>query len=146
MKTENAIIAIIVGIIAMPAVLPPAGAEALIISDEAIVNSGYHVYRRHCVGCHGEDATGGGASALLGTVATPDLTTLAKRNGGQFPFWALYETISGNELLPAHGTRLMPIWGQELAAEPGGAPSDRMARVRGRILALMAYLATLQHD
>ncbi len=126
----------------------PCWAEAaeLALSDDSLVNVGSYVYRQHCVSCHGEDGRGGQAVGTRETVPAPDLSKLARRNGGEFPFWELYETISGNELLPAHGSRLMPIWGQELRTDAGGGGTDGATLARGRILALMAYLATLQDD
>ena len=121
-----------------------ASAEDLTISDESIVNTGHHIFVRSCAVCHGQDAKGNGAYAPLLVVVPPDLTTLARRNNGFFPFDRAFETISGNELMPAHGSREMPIWGQEFAheAETLGVPARTL--MRGRILELIAYLAHIQ--
>lgn len=72
---------------------------------------GPDLFRAHCAACHGEDAKGGGplASALKSKV--PDLTVLAKNNGGQFPSARVRRTIMGDEVLSSHGSREMPIWG-----------------------------------
>lgn len=117
----------------------------LFISDKYMVKSGYHLYQRHCKQCHGEDGKGGSADGLLETVAVPDLTIIAERNDGVFPIWEVYEMISGTELLPAHGTRVMPVWGQELALDLD-AKDDSATLVRGRIFTLLAYLETLQTE
>jgi len=128
--------------LATPALAPVATfAEPLPVSDEAIVSIGGKLYQKHCADCHGADGRGGAVTGAAQTVEAPDLTGLAARRDGEFPFWELYEQISGSELMPAHATRHMPIWGQELAVDAG----ERDAEIaRGRILALMAYLATLQ--
>ena len=116
-------------------------ADPIPVTDEAIVSIGSKLYQKHCAECHGADAEGGAVSGVAETVEAPDLTGLAARNGGEFPFWELYEQISGSELMPAHATRHMPIWGQELAVDGSEVDAET---ARGRILALMAYLATLQ--
>lgn len=118
--------------------------EALLGSDEAVVNSGHVLYQVHCASCHGTAADGGAALDIKATVKTPDLTQLAKKNGGQFPIWELYEVISGSELLPAHGRGPMPSWGTALAKAPGVNEDDAVAIVRGRIFSILAYLATVQ--
>ncbi len=43
----------------------------------------------------------------------PDLTRLAQRNGGAFPVIHVRTTImfGADDLLSAHGSRAMPIWG-----------------------------------
>ena len=40
-----------------------------------------------------------------------DLTALAKRNRGQFPYERVRTTILGDPVLLSHGSREMPIWG-----------------------------------
>jgi mono/diheme cytochrome c family protein len=72
---------------------------------------GPDLYRAHCAPCHGNDAKGNGpvASALRDSV--PDLTTIARRNGGLFPADRVRNLISGDEVLAVHGSREMPVWG-----------------------------------
>lgn len=41
----------------------------------------------------------------------PDLTVLAKKNGGQFPTARVGQTIMGDEAVVSHGSREMLIWG-----------------------------------
>lgn len=105
-------------------------------------------YEGHCAVCHGDTATGFGAFGGMMTGRVPDLTTLSKRNGGVFPFSRVYETIDGTQLLKAHGTREMPIWGQRYRIEAAkyyvDIPYDERAFVRARILALTEYLSSLQ--
>jgi mono/diheme cytochrome c family protein len=113
-------------------------------SQYAIVNTGQHLYQLKCATCHGSDGHGDGPFATLLNVAPSDLTLLARKAGGEFPFWQVYEMISGNELMPAHGTREMPIWGQELVDEAANTNVEAQTYVRGRIFALLTYLLQIQ--
>lgn len=119
-------------------------AGELVISDHAIVNTGHHIYMRACAACHGQQADGNGPFANLLVTPPPALTGLSRAHGGQFPFERVLETISGNELMLAHGTRDMPIWGQTFAAEAAITGLDAATMARGRILELMAYLEHIQ--
>ena len=73
--------------------------------------NGADLFRAHCAACHGSDGKGNGplASALKSKVA--DLTVIAKNNGGPFPTKRVRATILGDEVVTAHGSREMPIWG-----------------------------------
>ena len=68
-------------------------------------------FRSSCASCHGTDAKGKGPVSDQLKIPPPDLTMLAKNNNGVFPTNAVYETIDGLKTIPAHGTREMPIWG-----------------------------------
>jgi mono/diheme cytochrome c family protein len=70
-------------------------------------------YEKGCIGCHGVGATGSGVHTPRLTTDPPDLTGLAKANGGLFPMVKIYEVIDGREQVQQHGTREMPIWGKE---------------------------------
>lgn len=121
-------------------------AEELVISDKAVVNTGHHVYMRHCAVCHGRDGEGRGAYATMLVVAPTDLTTLARRNDGLLPLERIEAAISGNELMPAHGTREMPIWGQRFSEEAENLGINNRALVRARILELITYLQHIQKN
>jgi hypothetical protein len=41
----------------------------------------------------------------------PDLTTISRRNGGIFPTSRIEHAISGDEIIIAHCSREMPVWG-----------------------------------
>ena len=114
------------------------------ISDEDVINTGHVVYQTHCAVCHGPRGQGDGPFASLLRVAPADLSRLAARNGGEMPFWPVYETISGAELLPAHGSREMPIWGEAFARESGLTGLDPATYTRGRIFNLLAWLRFIQ--
>jgi mono/diheme cytochrome c family protein len=125
----------------------PLAAGELPTYDKAIVNTGYTLYQVHCASCHGDDGTGGAAAGVKTTLGVPDLTRLAERSGGALPFWDLYDVISGAELMPAHAGRAMPLWSQELGREAApDADGAAQSLARGRILAIMAWLASVQAE
>ena len=70
------------------------------------------LYHAYCASCHGADARGSGPMAQSLKVKPPDLTGVARRNGGKFPLERVQRLVSGEESVPAgHGTREMPVWG-----------------------------------
>jgi hypothetical protein len=77
----------------------------------------------------------------------PDLTTLAKRNGGVFPINRVFDTIEG-EGIASHGSRDMPIWGMDYKIKAAeyymDVPYNAEAYVRTRLLSLVDYLYRLQ--
>jgi mono/diheme cytochrome c family protein len=104
---------------------------------------GATLYRHHCASCHGEQANGNGPLAAVLTVKPTDLRTIAVRHQGDFPRELLGRVISGDEVIAAHGTRVMPIWGERLQEDVLGMVS-KPAVARGRIGFLVDYLETLQ--
>jgi mono/diheme cytochrome c family protein len=72
---------------------------------------GPDLFRAHCAACHGEDAKGSGPMASALKAKVPDLTVLAKNNGGQFPSARVRKIVAGDDVLASHGSREMPIWG-----------------------------------
>ena len=72
---------------------------------------GPDLYRAYCASCHGLDAVGNGPVAPALKSQTPDLTIIAQKNGGVFPGQRVRRIIAGDELIIAHGSREMPVWG-----------------------------------
>jgi mono/diheme cytochrome c family protein len=107
-------------------------------------------YHSSCAPCHGDDGKGNGPLRADLKTAPPDLTILAKRNNGVFPFKSIYEIIDGRQKVLAHGTRDMPIWGMRYSvgqiqrAMREYAPLDPEYVVRDRILAIIDYLNRIQ--
>jgi hypothetical protein len=97
-----------------------------------------------CAVCHGVAGRGDGPYAGIIDTRIADLGTLARRNGGVFPFARVYELIDGTQGVKAHGTRDMPIWGREYRMQAGewfgDAPYDPEAFARARSRALTAYV------
>jgi mono/diheme cytochrome c family protein len=109
---------------------------------------GKREYDANCAVCHGSKGKGDGPYPGMGETRPADLTTLARRNGGVFPFARVYEFIDGRQIVKAHGTRDMPIWGLDYRAEAAEyyaqTPFNAEAFVRARILALTEYIYRLQ--
>lgn len=108
---------------------------------------GKQEYEENCAVCHAPSGKGGGPYVDFLVRSPPDLTQLSKSNGGVFPVSRMYEMIEGNNV-PSHGTRDMPIWGNQYrikaAQYHGDVDYDPEAFVRARILALIEYLSRLQ--
>jgi mono/diheme cytochrome c family protein len=80
--------------------------ERLILSVK-----GPDLFRAYCASCHGADGKGNGPVAPALNSKPADLTTIAERNGGIFPVQRMRTIIAGDEIILAHGSREMPIWG-----------------------------------
>ncbi len=120
--------------------------SAPVLAQQQRVDVGKREYDNNCASCHGRDGKGGGPFVELLKRSPGDLTTLAKRNGGVFPMARVYEVIEGAGA--GHGSRDMPVWGQEYSVKAAeyhmDAPYNSEAYVRARILALAEYLSRLQ--
>jgi mono/diheme cytochrome c family protein len=107
-------------------------------------------YVTWCGPCHGRNGEGDGPVAASLRTAPPDLTILARGNGGVFPGEQVRQRIDGRNFPAAHGTEEMPVWGywfklQETAA--GLLQEDRETaekEVSERISRLVIYLENLQ--
>ena len=105
--------------------------------------TGAELYRRHCAACHGLDAKGDGPVAPSLKVAPPDLTTLARRAGGEFRESHVMAVIDGRYEVAAHGPREMPVWGVVFTEQMVGRPTGVYeAIVQSRALA--DYLRSIQ--
>jgi mono/diheme cytochrome c family protein len=104
-------------------------------------------YQSNCASCHGNDGKGGAYVDFL-KVTPPDLSQLAKKNGGVFPLERVYSVIDGRQEVKGHGPRDMPVWGRDYQIKAGehygDVAYDPEVYVRGRILALIDYLNRLQ--
>lgn len=111
---------------------------------------GKREYDNNCAACHGVTGKGNGPYAGIINTPVPDITILQKSNGGVFPYDRVYQMIDGREDVKAHGTRDMPIWGNEYNAKATAYYSDYLRDyssegfIRGRILALINYVYSLQ--
>jgi len=74
---------------------------------------GASIFRSYCAACHGLDGRGNGPVSKVLKHEVPDLTRLSQRNGGAFPAIHVQTIImfGTDDLLPAHGSKQMPIWG-----------------------------------
>jgi len=115
----------------------------------AKIDVGKFEYEGSCATCHGQTGHGGGPMAGQLKTRMPDLTLLAKNNNGVFPFDRVYQIIDGRQMLEAHGSREMPVWGRTFRLQSslffdGRVPHDSESSARSRILALTEYLYRLQ--
>jgi len=103
-------------------------------------------YLNSCAACHGERGIGNGPLAPALTTRPADLTGLAQKNGGEFPYYRVFAVIDGRYVVPGHGDREMPVWGQQFIEEDVKTygPNGGEMVTTERIHELAAYIATLQ--
>ena len=116
----------------------PAIKKVAIVSTPA--DSGPAMFVNYCASCHGRDGRGDGPAASALKKAPRDLTQLTIRNQGKFPELAVYEMITGDQMVSAHGDREMPVWGDVLKSLNG--KDDIMVKLR--IANLTSYIKSLQ--
>ena len=75
------------------------------------VPSGGAIYIQYCAACHGADARGNGPVKKALRKPAPNLTTLAKRHGGKFPYAYVTGVLRFAPGVPSHGSGDMPMWG-----------------------------------
>lgn len=102
--------------------------------------SGPQMYRAYCADCHGQDAKGNGPLTAVLKIAPPDLTSLAQRNKGQFPYERVQRTIRGESKIAAHGSREMPMWGPVFRSMAKGNKGEAQVRIK----TLTRYIESLQ--
>ena len=113
------------------------------------IKSGKAEFEATCAICHGSDAKGRGSFTLFMTKPVPDLTSITKRNNGEFPFMRLYEMMNGPGEIPGHAIREMPIWSEYYKDQapkelgPFYNYSDVVAFVNTKTMSLLAYVASL---
>jgi mono/diheme cytochrome c family protein len=128
----------------------------LLANAQKTFDLGKREYTSRCAVCHGPTGKGDGLYmryTQFKTTGRSDLTQIAKRNAGAFPFQQVYEYIDGTLEMDAHGPRDMPIWGMQYLRQARDEyrdedferrPYDPEVYTRTRILALTDYLNRLQ--
>jgi mono/diheme cytochrome c family protein len=106
-------------------------------------------YNSSCAVCHGLLGKGDGPLKPEMIKPMPDLTILAKKNKGVFPFDLVYQIIDGRKEIKAHGLREMPVWGQSFNKDSSlyfeqHPPFNTESVIRSRILAITEYLYRIQ--
>jgi mono/diheme cytochrome c family protein len=118
---------------------PPAAGAAPDSPVAAV--SGAYSFRTYCASCHGVDGRGEGPLTDSLRFTPPDLTLIAKRNGGEFPTEKVVRIVDGRNPVKGHGGPDMPIWGDAFRnAETGYDDAAARAKVRG----VVEHLKTLQ--
>jgi mono/diheme cytochrome c family protein len=117
----------------------------LLLSNPArgqdVGTSGMSTFKLYCSACHGYGAKGDGPIADSLKVRPPDLTRIAKRNGGSFATEDVARIVDGRKPLKGHGGGDMPVWGDAFRQSEGGL-SDEM--VKKRIEAIAEFLQSIQ--
>jgi hypothetical protein len=101
------------------------------------------MYLRYCGPCHGPLGKGDGVAGSFMTPKPADLTRLAEKNGGTFPFQKVMAYIDGTQGVRAHGDPVMPVWGEVFRAEAGW-DTGRQVEVRGTLMLLTDYVRSIQ--
>ena len=104
------------------------------------VPTGKEMFKQYCAACHGLDAKGHGPARSALKVPAADLTTLAKRHGGEFPYDLVTNVLRFGPGVAAHGSSDMPTWGGIFQY----MDNYNQAVVQKRIKNLCDYLASLQ--
>ncbi len=119
------------------------------VADPVAGYTGAQAFGRYCASCHGPLGHGDGPVASSLKVEIPDLTELSKRFGGHFPDERVRDIIDGRAVLPAHGSRPMPVWGYEFEARTTGnetaAPESRKV-AQNLIDRLVQHLRAMQKN
>jgi len=102
------------------------------------VPSGGQIYKQYCAACHGPNAKGNGPVKTMLRKPAPDLTTLAKRHGGKFPYAYVVGVLRFGPGVPSHGSGSMPMWG------PLFEYYYNQSSAQQRVQNLCDYLASLQ--
>jgi len=106
----------------------------------AYMPSGEQTFKQFCASCHGADAKGNGPASYSLKVPAPDLTTLAKRHEGKFPYKYVESVLLFGVGFTAHGSSDMPTWGPVFLL----LDKHDERTVRQRIRNVCDYLASLQ--
>ena len=109
---------------------PREGVKAAAGPDLGEAAAGEVIYFRYCAACHGRSLKGDGPVAP-GLVKKPiDLTVLARKNNGVFPYDKTAAMIDGRQTTRTHGTPDMPVWGEIFELTKGTDAPDAPSAVR----------------
>ena len=116
------------------AAAPPAIAET---------HPGYKPYVQYCAACHGPEGRGDGPVAAELKQKPVDLTRLGQQYGMPLPRPRLVELIDGRDMVRAHGSREMPVWGERLIENVPPGPGTE-AWKRGTLLSILEWIESAQ--
>jgi len=122
----------------------PAASPTTVIKHVPIKNtsaaSGQEMFSTYCAVCHGKDGKGNGPAADALKAAPSNLTTLSSKNGGKYPSMKVASIIRGDDAVPAHGSKEMPVWGKLFYSMSEGHEAEVLQRVAN----LNHYVESLQ--
>jgi mono/diheme cytochrome c family protein len=118
---------------------PPARGQQ---ADKAVGTvAGSFTYKTYCATCHGKEGRGDGPLADNLRFRPPDLTLLAKRNGGSYPEEMVHRIIDGRKPVKGHGGPDMPVWGDAFKNVESGFSDEK---VKEKIAGLVEHLRSIQ--
>ena len=126
--------------LACAAALAQQPAVKKVVPPYTLPTDGAKAYAAYCASCHGPRGLGDGPVAASLKLPTPNLTTLAQRNQGQFPSSRVAESIKGETGTQAHGSADMPVWGPAFRNMDSRSEGATQVRVHN----LVRYLESLQ--
>ena len=119
-------------------------AASLVAQDVGEVRpSGSGIFTTYCAVCHGSSGHGDGPLSGSLRVRPPDLTLLARKNGGTFPKDRVTRTVDGRNPVKGHGGADMPVWGDAFKQSQDGYSE---AKVKQKIEAVVEHLESLQQQ
>jgi len=118
----------------------------VLAAGPAAAQSGKQDYDTYCAECHGSNGKGNGPTTqtIPMNPPPPDITVLAKRNGGKFPFDEVVDLIDGRKQVPSHERIQMPFLGTTLQQPGREFTPESDAAVKRRIDAMARYVQSLQ--
>ena len=123
--------------------MPRAAAQRPPVVPSTARREAPYVFVRYCSACHGAYGRGDGPAAPALQPLPADLTRITQRHDGLFPVAKISAAIDGRTIIPAHGSREMPIWGVRFAEMGGGGPTGE-AVLHDVLRMLIDYLQAIQ--
>jgi len=102
--------------------------------------SGQAMFKEYCAVCHGVTAKGDGPAADALKKRPADLTQLTRKNNSSFPELRVMNYITGADVVAAHGSRDMPVWGTLFGSLN---PNNREVTTL-RVANLVSYVKSIQ--
>ena len=115
-------------------------------ASEATIEAGALAFQADCASCHGVDAKGAGSFGEALIHQPPDLTHLARDNGGVFPRDYVLSTIDGFDR-GAHFSAAMPEFGAGDMGPTVIVEEDGLGTpIPARLLGLALWLESVQEE
>ena len=131
--TSLAVLAILLGLLIAP----------VVYAAEPATDPGRAMYLRYCGACDGPAGKGDGIAGGFMTPKPADLTQIAAKHGGTFPFQAVMAYGDGTNDVRAHGDPAMPVWGETFRAESAW-DMGRRVEVQGKLMLITDYVRSIQ--
>jgi mono/diheme cytochrome c family protein len=140
MLRRFSVMALAAGFVLTMAYASPNQEKLVIGVNRTNPTDGKTMYQGYCAPCHGVDGRGNGPAASAMKTQPVDLTQLARMNHGKYPESHIASVLQFGSSLPAHGSAVMPVWGQLFDKIDSAQSQDTALRVGN----LTRYLETIQ--